>query len=524
MIKKLALKFNRNMSVSYAAAMLAASGIFASLLGLLRERLILANFGFSAEVDAYRTAFTIPDFMFFVLVSGALSVTFIPIFNERMNAGNKKSAWELSSSLINIMAILTFAASILIIIFAEFLVNHVVAPGLDEHTSFLAVSMMRIIAINPILFSISSVLTSIQQARGKFFFYAMAPSIYSLAIIFGVLVLAPRFGIMGVAYGVVLGSFAQLITSVLGLAGLKFNYSPWIYRKNIGLRKVLKVLPVRSLDQSLDYFNVLVETNMASRLGAGMITAYQTAITLQNVPIGLIGVAISTAAFPKMTERLHQNRPDLFRKEIQSLIKVIVWLIIPTMIVSFFMRGYLVRLISAKGNPVIATLLGILVISIGSRVLYQMLSRVFYAKQDTKTPLIISFITISLNIALAVTLGRSSALGISGLAIAQSVSAAVEVGLLLFKLKDHVDNMIDTNMLRQFSKMLLVGFMSAIITWVAVKLIPLNASDVGFMAIVPKFIITVGISLVSYLILSYILRIEEAKPVVEKAVKFIGQR
>jgi putative peptidoglycan lipid II flippase len=105
-------------------------------------------------------AFTIPDFMFFVLVSGALSVTFIPVFNERLSKGNKRSAWELSSSLINLMAIATFIASLLIIVFAEPLVKYVVAPGLDESTSNLAVSMMRVIAVNPFLFSISSVLAS----------------------------------------------------------------------------------------------------------------------------------------------------------------------------------------------------------------------------------------------------------------------------------------------------------------------------------------------------------------------------
>lgn len=524
MIKKIALKFNKKMTVAYAAAMLAGSGIVSSLLGLLRERLILANFGLGPEVDAYRTAFTIPDFMFFILVSGALSVTFIPIFNERMAKGNRKSAWEISSSLINTFAILTFVASILIIIFAEFLVSHVVAPGLDEHTTFLAVSMMRIIAINPILFSISSVLTSIQQARGKFFFYAMAPSIYSLAIIFGVLFLAPKFGIMGVSYGVVIGSFLQLMMSVVGLVGLKFNYSAWIYTKNKGLRQVLRVLPTRSLDQGIDYLNVLIETNMASRLGAGMITAYQTAFTLQSVPISLVGVAISTAAFPKMTERLGQNRPDLFKREVQNIIKVIIWLILPTMVVTLFCRGYLVRLLLANGNKTVTTLLALFVGSIGARVLYQILSRIYYAKQDTMTPLYISFFTVGLNILLAITLGRSSSLGIFGLALAQTISAIVEVFILIHFLKKHIEKLIDADTVKQITKMVLVAVANCAITWLAVKFIPLKASDAGFIIIVPKFMLTVAISLLSYLLMSYFAKIEESKPIIEKAIKFMGQK
>jgi putative peptidoglycan lipid II flippase len=524
MIKKLALKFNKNMTMVYAAAMLAASGIFSSLLGLLRERLILANFGLGAELDAYRTAFTIPDFMFFLLVSGSLSVSFIPVFNERIAKGNKRSAWELSSSLINILAIVTTIASILIIIFAEPLVSRIVAPGLDEHATFLAVSMMRIIAINPILFSISSVLTSIQQAHGKFFFYALTPSIYSLGIISGVLFLAPKFGIMGVAYGVVLGSFFQLITSILGLAGLKFNYAPWIYTKNKGLQKVLKVLPTRSLDQGMDYLNVLVETNMASRLGAGMITAYQTAFTLQTVPVNLVGAAISTAAFPKMTERLSQNRPDLFKKEVQNIIKVIIWLIIPTMIVTYFGRGYLVRLLLANGSAVVASVLGLLVGLIGAKVLFQIITRIYYAKQDTMTPLYISFFAVGLNVFLAATLGRASSMGVQGLAIAQTVSSTVEVLILMRFLRKHVDHLFDKDVIAQVSKMLIAGVFTGFITWGMIKLLPLRSTDVGFMVIVPKFLITVGVSLGSYVIISYIIGLKEAKPVIEKLFKFIGQK
>src|SRR5688572_24338013 len=178
MVKNLLSRANGRLSVGWAAAFLAGSTLIASLLGLYREKLLLTYYydTYPSAVDAYRVAFTIPDFMFFILVSGALSVTFIPVFNERLSHGNKKSAWELSSSLINFMAVLTFITSILIIIFAEPLVRYVVAPGLDESATGLAISMMRVIAINPFLFAISSVLASMQQAVGRFFFFALAPS------------------------------------------------------------------------------------------------------------------------------------------------------------------------------------------------------------------------------------------------------------------------------------------------------------------------------------------------------------
>src|SRR5690606_10154278 len=125
-------------------------------------------------------AFTVPDFMFFILVSGALSVSFIPVFTQRIAGGNKRSAWELSTSILNLMAIVTLVASILIIIFAEQLVQYVVGPGLNESSRALAVSMMRVIAINPFLFAISTVIASIQQAVGRFAFFALAPTVYNI--------------------------------------------------------------------------------------------------------------------------------------------------------------------------------------------------------------------------------------------------------------------------------------------------------------------------------------------------------
>lgn len=160
-----------------------------ALLGIFRDRLLNSYYldTYPTGIDAYTAAFTIPDFLFFLLTSGALAVSFIPVFNQRLTTGNKKSAWELSSSLLNLMAILTLIASVAIIIFADPLVRYVVGPGLDESGMILAINMMRVIAINPFLFSISTILSSIQQALGRFVFYALAPALYNVGILVGIL-------------------------------------------------------------------------------------------------------------------------------------------------------------------------------------------------------------------------------------------------------------------------------------------------------------------------------------------------
>ncbi len=519
MVNRLLVRANKKVSFGWAAALLAGSGLIAQVLGLLRDVFLYGSFGVkSSEVAAYKVAFTVPDFMFFILISGALSVTFIPVFNERWLKGNKKSAWELSSSLLNLFALVTFVASVLILVFAEPLVKYVVAPGLDEHTTFLAVSMMRIIAINPLLFSISSVFAAMQQAVGRFFFVALAPSFYNLSIIIGVVFLAPRFGIMGVALGVVIGSVLQLIISALGLVGLGFDYQSKIFWRNKGFRQVLKILPARSTDQGIDYFQNMVEINLASRLGQGAIGAYSAAYTLHNVPITLIGVALSTAAFPRMTERLAQKRTDLFKKELRKLLRLVIWLVLPAVTVTFLMRGYLVRILARQGDPEIAAILGIFTWAIAFRAIYHVLSRSFYAQQDTKTPLYVSIFAITFNVILSVWLARPSQYGVLGLPLAQVIVAAFEVFALTIILLKRFPGTLDRPFFGALWRMLSAFGITFWATWLMRReLFELGVQDRGVLTLLPKLaLVSIGAALV-YIGVSWLFRLEEVEPIIAKA-------
>ena len=162
---------NTRLSVRTAAIVIASSTLISALLGIFRDRWLNTMYydTYPAGLDAYTAAFTVPDFLFFLITSGALAVTFIPVFNQRLVNGNKKSAWELSTSTLNFLALVSLVASILIMIFADPLVRYVVAPGLNESAMSLAINMMRVIAINPFLFSISTVLSSMQQAVGPLY-------------------------------------------------------------------------------------------------------------------------------------------------------------------------------------------------------------------------------------------------------------------------------------------------------------------------------------------------------------------
>lgn len=535
-VRSAVAKANQKLTIQLAAVLLAGSTLVSSLLGLFRDRLLNGFYydTYPVGIDAYTVAFTIPDFMFFLLVSGALSVTFIPVFNQRLASGNKRSAWELSSSMINFMAIVTLIASILIIIFAELLVRYVVGPGLDESGRALAVSMMRVIAVNPFLFAIATVIASMQQAIGRFTFYALAPTIYNIGIIIGIVFFTDGInifgwqvfegGIMGVALGVVLGSILQLIVSSWGLIGMGFDYQFKLFWKNRGFRQVLRLLPARSLDQGADYLNGIVEMNIASRMAAGTVRAYQQATTLHMVPINLIGVAISTAAFPKMTERLSQGRPDLFKKELQSVLRVIIWLALPVATIAFFTRGYLVNFIKNGGDALMAGLLGSLAVAILFRSIYHIAARSFYAQQDTKTPLYISIFAIGLNIVLAIWLAIGLDMDAYGLAWAQSIVAFVEVMILFFVMSRRIEGLFDKVFMSAVFRMTAATGLMAVISYISVQVLQLAITDQSFLATFPKFAVIVTVDLAAYLWFSRLFKLNEAEPVINKVrALFLGR-
>ena len=525
-------KVNKRLTVRLAATLLAGSMLLSGLLGFFRDRLLNSAYmpneaaglaGYPVGLDAYTAAFTVPDFMFAILVSGALSVTFIPVFNARWVKGNKQSAWEIGSSMINFMALVTMVVSVLIIIFAN-QITSLIVPGFSESAHALTASMMRVIAVNPFIFAIAAVIASIQQAVGRFTFYALAPVMYNVGIIIGIFWFTQGInifgwqvfdgGIMGVALGVVLGSFLQLIISSVGLIGLGFDYRFKLYWRNKGFRKVLQLLPARSVDQGMDYTVSLVELNLLSRMGAGVTRAYNQALTLHMMPINLIGVAISSAAFPQLSDRLGEGRQDMFQAQLRQVLRVIIWLALPTAVITFFTRGYIVHFIRNTGDPLMAGILGALVIAILFRTIYHMAARVFYAQQDTKTPLYISFVCISLNIILAIVLSMVLDMGAYGLAWAQSIVAVVEVTILFTVMSKRMPRLFNKEFLHAISRMLIATGIMAIACYISVVMLPFREADNSFYSAFPRFLVIVAISFLVYGAMSKLLKLTEVDPII----------
>lgn len=514
---------NTKVGVSGAAALLLAVSLIGQVLGFLRYKLVNANFPLTGpeSTDAYFAAFKIPDFFFFTLAAGALGVAFMPFLADRLEKGDRKGVWELSNSLMNLLAIVMAVVGVIMFVFAEPLMRSLLPENAHPEQMHNAVIIMRFIAFNPMLFAMSGVLTSVQQVFGRFFFYAVGPIVYNVSIIASIVLFRDSLGLIGLGVGALIGAVLQLLVSFLGLIGANYHWRPKILWRSRDFRDILHQLPPRSIDQGIDSINSIVETNLAARLGSGNISFYENAYVLHTTPILLIGTTISTAAFPKMTERLSQNRPDLFRKDFLQILRAMIWITMPVIVVCYFARGYFARLIFTVGSAEIATIFGFFGAAILFRIIYAMMSRWFYAQKDTKTPLFVSLFAITLNIILAWLLSRPESYGVAGLAMAQSIVAAAEVAVLAAIMLVRDKKLFDAHFWGGIVKIVSVTGFSILTAFVMVSILPLGLEDRGFLTLGIKLGTISGVTFLVHLAVSLIFGLEEARPVIEKAKHFI---
>lgn len=470
-------------------------------------------------LDAYNAAFTLPDLLFTLLVSGAFAVAFIPVFSEYLKKDDKKEAWDVAASLLNILVLGTIGLAIVVEIFAV-PITKFLFHGFNAETLELTVNLTRIMLITPTLFAISSVWGSIQQAHHRFVLYSVASVFYNVGIILGIVFFSNKYGIYGVAWGVVLGTALQASMQFLGLQGLGYKWRPIISFKLKGVTKTLRLIVPRAIDQGMNQINYAVEKSIGSALAAGSITSFTYANNLRNVPLTLIGAAITTAVFPRLAE---QSAGKSKTKLIESFVhtaRLILFLSIPAAIMSVVARGYIVRLLYGFGDADTANALGWFAASIVFTSLYFLISRVFYAMQDTKTPLFVSFASVAINIGLSYYLSRS--MGITGLALAASIVAGLETIILSIILRHRLGNIGEKSILSSLLRMSIAGVvMATAVRYMIRDVLPLYSGDLGFATIAPKFIIIMLVAAATYLLTCYLLRLKEAKTMVHRIVDVI---
>jgi putative peptidoglycan lipid II flippase len=507
-LKQFFRRVNAKQTIGSAALVISSAYLLSRLLGLLRDRLLIAHFGVGATLDAYMAAFSLPDLLFTLLVSGAFAVTFIPVFTEEMHRGEDSEAWDMASTLLNLLVIATVIAAILGIIFASPIVS-VMAAGFHGAQHDLTVHLTRIMLLTPIFFAISSVFGSIQQAKGRFLIYALASVLYNIGIIIGIVFFSHRFGIYGVAWGVVLGVILQAALQWGGLVGLGVRYRPILRLRLAPVRRVLWLMVPRAIDQGIDQVNFVIEKAIGSTLAVGSVTAYTLANNLKNVPLSLIGAAITTAIFPRLSANVADGKKEAMADDVSRTARFILFLSLPSAAFVIVARGYIVRLLYGFGNTATANALGWFAGTIVFASLFFLVARIFFAYQDTRTPLFVSLIAVGINIYLSFML--SHRYGVSGLAMASSIIDAFETIVLVAILqRRHIPIGLGRIISGSWRMFVAAVAMGVALYEMIHNVIPLYATDRGFLVVAPKFALVLAVAGGVYGGACFILRLKEA--------------
>ncbi|PIP25042.1 MAG: murein biosynthesis integral membrane protein MurJ [Candidatus Nealsonbacteria bacterium CG23_combo_of_CG06-09_8_20_14_all_36_12] len=392
-------------TITFGALILGASYFFSAILGLLRDRLLAGHFGAGLELDVYFAVFRIPDFVYNILILGGLIVAFLPLFSEYF-AKNKEEAWEMTNHILNVLLFFLILISLILFILTPWLIK-LIFPGFGSEEIKLAIPLTRLLFLSPIFFGISNLLSGILQYFNRFFVYSLTPILYNLGIIFGILFLAPKFGIFGVGIGVILGAFCHMAIQIPSAKNCGFSYKFFFNLKYPALKRIFHLMIPRVFGVAAQQINLIVITAIASMISAGSIAIFNFSNNLQSLPIGIIGASFAVVIFPVLSKAWAQNQREEFLKNFSTVFRQTLFLIIPISLLIFIFRTQIVKIIletgqfSALDTKLTAVCLGLFAFSIFAQSLIPLLARAFFSFQDTKTPTLIAIFAFTLNIILS---------------------------------------------------------------------------------------------------------------------------
>lgn len=416
-----------------AAVIVGASSLASRLVGVLRDRALASTFGAGPELDAYYAAFRVPDLLYSLLIMGALSAGFIPVFTDYLENKGEKEAWKLAEQVFSTVGCAAAAVCAGLALLAPQVVPLTV-PGFGPEQTDLTVRISRIMFLSPFLLGLSAVMGGVLQAMKRFLAFSLAPIFYNLGIIFGALVLAPRCGVTGVAWGVALGAFLHLATqaTVAYRLGLRSWRPPTLAAS--GIKRIVKLMAPRTLSLGLTQINLVFLLAIASSLGLGSVAVFNLANNLQSFPVGIIGISFALAATPFLARAASQKDWVCFRAELSSGVTKIMFFILPATAGFFLLRAQAVRLVLGAGefdwSDTIRTanVLGLFVLSLLPQALVPLLARAFFALEDSRLPLIASAVAEGVNLALALLL--KDRLGILALGLSFSAGSLLNAAIL----------------------------------------------------------------------------------------------
>src|SRR5947207_8842099 len=465
--------------------------LLSRLLGAVRNVVIAAHFGAGPEYGAYVAAIALPDLVFQVLVGGAVGSAFIPVFKRYHTVGRDDEAWYLTSGVINIFVLVALATSLVLAIFARPVMDVWVA-GQDAEFRDLVASLTRILLISPAVFAVSTFCSSVLNSYNRFAIAAMAPLMYNLAIIGAAWGLSGPLGIYGLALGAVAGAALHLLIQLPFCVRLGMRWRPIIDLGHAGVREVVRLFAPRVLGLGVIQLNqVLSAIVLASFLGAVSIGYLNYAWQLIMLPLAL-AMAVGTAVFPTLSEQNALDNRGGFEQLFLLSLRMILFLTIPASIGLIALGQPVIRLVFQHGQfsddatVAVAAAMVFYALGLAGHATVEIVDRVFYARHDTRTPVMAAILAVAVNLVaslllsgivrLSLPFGVELASGMSfrGLALANSVAALVEAGVLLrfiaIRMPGLTIGRLATPTLRILAASLVMGLPVA---WFAAQLAPL---------------------------------------------------
>jgi putative peptidoglycan lipid II flippase len=430
-------KTNRRVFIS--ALIIGCGFLVSKVTGILDDLILAKIIGPGPQLDAYYAAFGLPDLLFTLIAGGALAAAFIPMFSGFLARADRSGAWRFASAVINTAFLAAAIASLILAIFAPWIVSQTIGSGFAPAQQQLSANLMRVILISTVLFSISGIVMSALQANQHFFLTALAPIMYNVGILGGVIFLGPTIGVWGPTIGVVVGALLHLLVQVPGLIKYKAKWSPRLGWRDPDLRRVIRLLLPRVAGLGVVQLAALVTTSLASHLSAGSVTALNYGWRVMQLPETLIATAIATAAFPTLSEFAARGDLDRLRGTLVTTSRVILALTIPATIGLLIFGRFAVQLLfergafTAESTTLVTWAVHGYALGLIGQSLLEVGARAFYARQDTRTPLIVAVGAMAVGIAASLIL--RDVLGVGGLALANSIGVTVEVAALLIVLR-----------------------------------------------------------------------------------------
>lgn len=506
----------RQNTILSATMVLAVTFGLSAILGFLRSRFLYTRF-FSCcvlDLDVYNAAFRLPDLIFKLLVTGALSASFIPVYSSYLHR-DEKEANAMASSVINLLLGLFLVISVLVFIFA-YPFSKAIATGFNPQQLTLMVSLTRILLLAQIFFLLSNFITGILQVHQAFIVPSLSPIIYNLCIILSIFILTPIFGIYGAVYGAVIGAFFHLAIQVPVLKKVGFHYLLEINFHLKGVKEIIRLMIPRSLSLGIGEIEDTITLFFASTLAAGSISILSLALQLMYLPSRILGTTVGQASLPILSKSVAKNELDVFRNTVSKTLLQSLFIALPFTIIILIERVPLVRIaFGGRQFPWAATLLtaktlAFLTPAIVCQALIEILIRAFYALHDTKTPLKISAISLISTVITSYFFVNFTSLGVIGLAISASIGGILQsVGLVIIFIQ-RVDGFNWTPIYKRAIKIIIASTIMGLTTWGAHRLLDTFILDTSrTIYVITLSAIASFAGIITYVLFSSLIKIEE---------------